>query len=302
MMASGIGTHGNVGQHSESIGRQAAATGWRAGGHQWRFPGPTLVMGILNVTPDSFADGGLYADPERAVARGLELVAQGADLVDVGGESTRPGAAPVDWREELRRVVPVIRSLARQVRVPLSVDTMKPEVATEALAAGAVIVNDVAANRSDPSMWRLVADARAGYVCMHMQGTPRTMQERPVYRDVVAEVAEFFRDRLQRLQECGVCPDQVVLDVGIGFGKTLTHNLQLLRALAHFQGLGRPLLLGVSRKSFIGALTGASVEARLPGSLACAVWAVTQGVAVLRVHDVAETVQAIRVTEALLRA
>jgi dihydropteroate synthase len=275
---------------------------WRAGSHQWELPGRTLVMGIVNVTPDSFADGGRYFDPGRAVAHGLELAAQGADILDVGGESTRPGAEPVPLEEELRRVLPVIRSLARQVEVAISVDTVKPEVAAEALSAGASIVNDVAANRSDPAMWRVVAEAGAGYVCMHMQGTPRTMQERPFYRDVVAEVSEFFGERLERLGACGVRREQVVLDVGIGFGKTCEHNLQLLRALATFRRWGRPLLLGVSRKSFLGLLTGAPVTGRLPGSLACAVWAVTQGVSILRVHDVAETVQAVRVIEAVLKA
>lgn len=278
----------------------AASMVWQAGPHRWTFPSRTLVMGIVNVTPDSFADGGRYADPVRAIEHGLELAAQGADILDVGGESTRPGATPVSAEEERRRVVPVIAGLVRQCRVPVSVDTMKPEVAAEALAAGACIVNDVGANRSDPTMWRRVAEAGAGYVCMHMQGTPQTMQERPVYRDVVAEVGAFFEERLQRLAEAGVRPVQVVLDVGIGFGKTVAHNLQLLRALASFRRLGRPLLLGVSRKSFLGAITGAPVEARLPGSLACAAWAVCQGVAVLRVHDVAETVQAIRVMEAIL--
>lgn len=282
----------------EATGREPGV--WRAGPHTWRFPSRTLVMGIVNVTPDSFADGGRYTDPVRAIEHGLELVAQGADILDVGGESTRPGATPVSAEEERRRVVPVIAGLARQCRVPISVDTMKPEVAAEALAAGACIVNDVAANRSDPAMWHWVARAGAGYVCMHMQGTPRTMQERPTYRDVVAEVGAFFEDRLQRLAEAGVAATQVILDVGIGFGKTVAHNLQLLRALASFRRLGRPLLLGVSRKSFLGAITGAPVEARLPGSLACAAWAVGQGVAVLRVHDVAETIQAVRVMEAIL--
>jgi len=275
---------------------------WEAGPHRWEFPRRTLVMGIVNVTPDSFADGGRYFDPERAVAHGLELAAQGADLLDVGGESTRPGAEPVPLEEELRRVLPVIRSLARQVRIPISVDTVKPEVAAEALAAGACIVNDVAANRSDPTLWRVVAEARAGYVCMHMQGCPRTMQQRPTYRDVVAEVSAFFGERLERLADAGVPPRRVVLDVGIGFGKTCEHNLQLLRELASFTRWGRPLLLGVSRKSFLGVLTGAAVADRLPGSLACAVWAVTRGVAILRVHDVAETVQAVRVIEAVLKA
>jgi len=273
---------------------------WRAGPHRWSFPRRTLVMGIVNVTPDSFADGGRFADPGRAIEHGLALAAQGADILDVGGESTRPGATPVSAAEERRRVLPVIAGLVRQCQVPVSVDTMKPEVAADALAAGACIVNDVAACRRDPTMWRLVAEAGAGYVCMHMQGTPQTMQDRPAYEDVVAEVGAFFEERLRRLEEAGVDRTQVVLDVGIGFGKTVLHNLQLLRALATFRRLGRPLLLGVSRKSFLGAITGAAVEDRLPGSLACAVWAVIQGVAVLRVHDVAETVQVVRVTEALL--
>ena len=186
-------------------------------------------MGIVNVTPDSFADGGRYATPEKAIAHGEALVRQGADILDIGGESTRPGATPVSESEELRRVLPVIETLAARVAVPLSIDTMKPAVARAALQAGASIVNDVAANRADNPLWRLVAEAQAGYICMHMQGTPRTMQLNPVYTDVVREVEAFFVDRLRRLQACGVAAEQVVLDIGIGFGKTVEHNLQLLR-------------------------------------------------------------------------
>jgi dihydropteroate synthase len=273
---------------------------WRAGRFTFEFPRPALVMGIVNVTPDSFSDGGRFLAPEAAVAHALELVRQGADLLDIGGESTRPRAEPVPEAEELRRVIPVIERLAASVRVPISVDTLKPAVARAALAAGASIVNDVAANRRDEAMWRVVADSGAGYVAMHMQGTPRTMQENPVYGDVVVEVGAFFGDRLDRLAAAGVTREQVVLDVGIGFGKTLDHNLELLRALGRFRCFERPLLLGVSRKSFIGKLLGAEVPARLPAALACASWAVGQGVQIIRTHDVAETVQAVRMTEALL--
>lgn len=272
----------------------------RCGKFTFTFPRPTLVMGIVNVTPDSFSDGGRYLNAEAAMAHGVELVRQGADMLDIGGESTRPGAVPVPEAEELRRVLPVLEALAGRVAVPLSIDTRKPAVARAALQAGASLVNDVAANRDDPAMWRIVADAQAGYVCMHMQGTPQTMQLHPVYADVVREVDEFFAERQARLRRAGVADEQVVLDVGIGFGKTLRHNLQLLRALGAFKKQGRPLLLGVSRKSFLGQLTGADVAARLPGSLAAACWAVTQGVQIIRTHDVAETVQAVRVTEAIL--
>lgn len=257
-------------------------------------------MGIVNVTPDSFSDGGQFCDTDAAVSHGLDLVQQGAAILDIGGESTRPGALPVSEAEELRRVIPVIEGLIARTKVPLSIDTMKPAVARAALAAGASIVNDIAANREDDAMWRLVAETGAGYVAMHMQGLPQTMQSRPTYDDVVAEVKEFFRDRMERLNAAGVAADQVVFDVGIGFGKSLEHNLQLLGALRSFTTLERPVLLGVSRKSFIGALTGANVAERLPGSLACACLAVAAGVQIIRTHDVAETVQAVRVTEAIL--
>jgi dihydropteroate synthase len=272
----------------------------RARQFTFRFPRPALVMGILNVTPDSFFDGGRWLDTGAAVERGLEMVREGADILDVGGESTRPQAAPVDEAEELRRVVPVIAALAGRVGVPISVDTMKPAVARAAVAAGASLINDVAAGRTDPEMWRVAAESGAGYVAMHMQGTPQTMQESPRYADVVAEVQAFFGGRLEALAQAGVDPEQVVLDVGIGFGKTAEHNLQLLAHIDGFTRWRRPLLLGVSRKSFIPRVTGDAPEAdRLAGSLAGACWGVTRGVTVVRAHDVAATRQALRLTEAL---
>lgn len=257
-------------------------------------------MGIVNVTPDSFSDGGRFLSHEAAVAHGLALVRQGADILDIGGESTRPGAVPVPVAEERRRVIPVIRRLAAEVGIPISVDTLKPEVAEEALAAGASIVNDVGANREDPALWRLVAGAGAGYVAMHMQGSPATMQTAPSYDDVTNEVLEFFRTTLVGLAREGVSADHVVLDVGIGFGKALEHNLELLARLATFTQLRRPLMLGVSRKSFLGRLTGAATNDRLPGALAASCLGRIRGVDILRTHDVVETAMAVKVTEAIL--
>jgi dihydropteroate synthase len=273
---------------------------FRARQFDFVFPRPALIMGIVNVTPDSFSDGGKFLDPARAVAHALELAAQGAEILDIGGESTRPGAEPVAEAEELRRVIPVIEQLAPRVKIPLSIDTVKPAVARAALQAGASMVNDVAAGRAADALWRAVAEFRAGYVCMHARGTPQTMQVNPVYVDVVREVSEFFGDRLEKLKAGGVTADQVVLDVGIGFGKTVHHNLTLLAALRSFTKWQRPLVLGVSRKSFLGKLSGAEVNARLPASLACATLAVESGVHIIRTHDVAETVQAVRLAEAVL--
>ena len=254
-------------------------------------------MGVLNVTPDSFSDGGQFHNAKAAIAHGRRLIDQGADILDIGGESTRPGATPVDEAEELRRVLPVIEALAPAI--PLSVDTMKPAVARAALKAGAVIVNDVA---SHSDMCEAIAEARAGYVLMHMQGTPQTMQDHPRYENVVREVNEFFDERLKRLNAFGIAVDQVILDVGIGFGKTVEHNLQLLAALNTFIKWERPILLGASRKGFIGRITGAEVPTeRVPGSLACACWGVANGARVIRAHDVAATRQAVRMTEAILQ-
>ena len=296
---------------------------FRARQFEFRFPRPALVMGIVNVTPDSFSDGGKFATTNAAVKHALALVAQGAEILDIGGESTRPGAQPVSEKEELRRVIPVIENLAdifrnngraalprrrpadpqvspTKLSVALSIDTTKPAVARAALTAGASIVNDVAANRSGAAMWKIVAEFRAGYVCMHAQGSPQTMQKNPRYQNVVREVEKFFRERLKKLNTAGLSADQVMFDPGIGFGKTLEQNLALLAALKSFGKLKRPLLLGVSRKSFIEKFCGAKLNERLPASLACATLAVTDGVQIIRTHDVAETVQAIRLTEAIL--
>lgn len=260
-----------------------------------------MIMGVVNVTPDSFFDGGQFLDPARALDHARQLIEAGAEIIDVGGESTRPGALPVGEGEELRRVIPVIEQLALESAVPISVDTMKPAVARAAIAAGACIVNDVAANRADPEMWRIVAETGAAYVVMHMQGTPLTMQDRPAYADVVGVVGEFFDDRLQRLADCGVAAEQVILDPGLGFGKTAEHNLQLLAGLGSFTKWNRPLLLGVSRKSFIARVAAATATAsRLPGSLASVCWGIQSGGNIVRTHDVAETKQAVRMTEAIL--
>jgi dihydropteroate synthase len=274
---------------------------FRARQFEFQFPRPTLVMGIVNVTPDSFSDGGKFLDADAAVAHALELVAQGAEILDIGGESSRPHAEPVSEAKELRRVIPVIEQLTCKTKVALSIDTMKPAVARAALAAGASIVNDVAANRSDETMWKIVAEFQAGYVCMHAQGSPATMQQSPVYQNVVREVGKFFAERLASLIAAGVGAEQIVFDPGIGFGKTLEHNLSLLAGLRRFTNLPRPLLLGVSRKSFIGKVTGAALENRLPASLACATLAVAAGVQIIRAHDVAETLQAVRMAEAILQ-
>jgi len=272
---------------------------FRARQFEFIFPRPALIMGVVNVTPDSFSDGGQFLDAGAAVDHALKLVAQGAEILDLGGESTRPGAGPVSEAEELRRVLPVIERLAGRVNVPISIDTLKPAVARAALAAGASIVNDVSAHREDGLMWRGVAEFKAGYVCMHARGTPQTMQENPVYVDVVREVAEFFQERLGRLNAGGVAANQVVLDVGIGFGKTMEHNLQLLANLRSFTTMARPLLIGVSRKSFIGKLLGVGLPERLPASLVCACLAIESGAQIIRAHDVAETVQAVRMAEAV---
>jgi len=274
----------------------------RARQFTFHFPRPALVMGIVNVTPDSFSDGGEFLDPGAAIDHARRLIAEGADLLDIGGESTRPDAAPVSEAEELRRVLPVIETLARETRVPLSIDTMKPGVAAAALRAGASLVNDVAAHRQDPSMWQAVAAAGAGYVAMHMKGTPQTMLQHAVYKDIVAEVNAFCGDRLARLQAAGIPAEQIVLDPGLGFAKTAEHNLQLLRALRSFTNWNRPLLVGASRKSFLQAFAEKTDPgARLPGSLACACWGVAQGANIVRTHDVEATRQALRVTECLMK-
>jgi dihydropteroate synthase len=257
------------------------------------------LMGVVNVTPDSFSDGGLYLDPGAAIAHGRELAEAGAEILDVGGESTRPGAEPVAADEELRRVVPVIDGL-RDLDCEISVDTSKAAVAAAALDAGAAIVNDVTALRGDPEMAPLCAERGATVVLMHMLGEPRTMQEDPRYDDVVAEVKAFLAERLEAATAAGIAEERVWLDPGIGFGKTAAHNMELLRRLGELRELGRPLVVGTSRKSFIGRLDGSAADERLGGTIASSVLAAAEGAEVLRIHDVAEMRQALAVAAAIL--
>jgi dihydropteroate synthase len=256
------------------------------------------LMGVVNVTPDSFSDGGMYLDAEAAVAHGRELAEQGAEILDVGGESTRPGAEEVGVEEEMGRVEPVVAGLAGGATV--SIDTSKLAVAEAALDAGAAIVNDVTALRHDPGIGGLCAERGAGLVLMHMQGDPRTMQANPVYDDVVDEVKAFLAERLEVAVDAGVDEERIWLDPGIGFGKTLDHNLELLRRLGELRELGRPLVVGTSRKSFLGKIDGSPVGERVGGTIASSVLAAANGADVLRVHDVAETAQAVRMASAIL--
>jgi dihydropteroate synthase len=259
----------------------------------------TVIMGILNVTPDSFYDGGRRPDPGRAVADGVALAEAGAEIIDVGGESTRPGARPVSAEEELERVLPVVRGLRSAGSTPISIDTYKAKVARLALEAGADIVNDISALRFDPEMAGLVARERVPLILMHMQGTPRTMQMEPRYDDVVGEVRDFLIAQVGRAAEAGIELENIIIDPGIGFGKTLQHNLTLLRHLSSFTSLGQPLLVGASRKTFIGKILNLDADDRLEGSLAVAVAAVMAGANIIRVHDVKETQRAIRVVDAI---
>jgi len=258
----------------------------------------TLVMGILNITPDSFADGGLHFDVARAVEAGAQMEADGADIIDVGGESTRPGAEPVPAEEELRRVIPVIARLRDQTPAILSVDTSKPEVMHAAAAAGAAMINDVRALR-EPGALEAAAITGCAVCLMHMLGEPHTMQEAPQYRDVVAEVRQFLERRVAACLSAGLPAERIVLDPGFGFGKTLEHNLELLRHLGELPVAGLPLLAGLSRKSMVGALTGRPADDRVHGSVALAVVAALNGARILRVHDVAATVDALKVVAAL---
>lgn len=274
---------------------------WRCGARELVCGERTLVMGILNVTPDSFSDGGLFLDPDAAVARARRMVEEGADIVDVGGESTRPGSDPVPPEEERKRVLPVIEALAPELDVPISVDTRRAEVAAAAVEAGASIVNDVTAG-ADPGMFSVVREAGAGMVLMHMKGEPKTMQRDPRYDDVVAEVRGFLEGRLEAALLAGIEADRLCIDPGIGFGKTLEHNLLLLRHVDALFDLGRPVLVGPSRKSFIGALLDLPPDQRVEGTLGAISWLAARGVHVVRVHDVREAVRALRVVDAIARA
>ena len=257
-------------------------------------------MGVLNVTPDSFSDGGLHFSTEAAIRRGIEIAEQGADLLDVGGESTRPGADAVPADEEWQRVEPALKGLVRKIDLPISIDTRKPEVAEKALQAGAAIVNDVT-GLANPAMVRLVAKHGAGAVIMHMRGEPKTMQDEPRYDDVVREIHEFLAQRIQGAVRGGIGDDRIAVDPGIGFGKTADHNLTLLARLDAFSDLGRPIVIGVSRKGFIGRVGGGQPGERVAGSIAAATLAVARGAHLVRAHDVLETVRAMRVADAVLR-
>lgn len=260
-----------------------------------------LVMGIINATPDSFSDGGSFLNPQAALAHGLRMVAEGAEILDVGGESTRPGAQGVSADEEIQRVLPVIRALRRESQVLISIDTSKAAVAQAALDAGADIINDVTGLRGDPDMSALAASSKAGVVIMHMQGEPRTMQVSPAYEDVVSEVGEFFRHSLAGAIASGIDPMCIALDPGIGFGKSPEHNRRLLAELSAFFGLGRPLLVGVSRKSFLGWLAGsAAMDDRFWPGVALTSLCRERGARILRVHDVKPHTEALRMTEAII--
>jgi len=273
----------------------------KCGGRRLDLGKRTHVMGVLNVTPDSFSDGGRFLDTDRAVQQGLRMAEEGADIIDIGGESSRPGAAPLSATAEEKRVLPVIRKLADRLRVPLSIDTYKPGIAAKALDAGASLINDIFGLRKK-GMAELAAGKDVPVAIMHMQGTPRSMQQAPSYGDVMGEVHSFLAARVQHAEEKGVDPGKLLIDPGIGFGKTVEHNCELLARLGELRGLGKPILVGVSRKSFIGKLLDLPVEQRLEGSLAAATAAVVHGASVIRVHDVAASVRAARIVDAILRA
>lgn len=257
------------------------------------------VMGILNVTPDSFSDGGSFLDVDAAVEHGLAMAADGADIIDIGGESTRPGAEPVPAEAEIARVVPVILRLADQVDIPISIDTMKASVAEAAIEAGAAIINDVSAMGADPGMSEVAARTGAGVVLMHMRGEPRTMQKDPRYTDVVSEVSSFLTAAADRAVAAGVDPQAIMVDPGIGFGKMVEHNLALLGSVGTLASGRYPVLVGPSRKSFIGAVLDVEVDERLEGTAAAVAWCVAKGVAVVRVHDVKQMVRVVKMIEAI---
>jgi len=274
---------------------------WRHNSGEFDLGGRARVMGVLNVTVDSFSDGGKYVSVEKAVSHGLQMVAEGADIIDVGGESTRPGAEPVSEEEEMRRVLPVIGELAKKSRCVISIDTSKAGVAREAIAHGASIINDVTGLRGDPKMAEVVALTGAGLIIMHMQGTPRDMQRNPHYENVVAEVGDFFRQSFTRAVTCGIDPGNIAFDPGIGFGKSVLHNMLLLKNIESLRVQNRPLVVGVSRKSFLGKIVGSdAMEDRFWPTVALTSLGREHGADVFRVHDVQPSVQALRMTEAIL--
>jgi dihydropteroate synthase len=274
---------------------------WKVDGKIIDLTNRAMVMGVLNVTPDSFSDGGEFFATNAAVKHGLEMARNGADIVDIGGESTRPGSKPISANEEIERVLPVIEQIARSVSIHLSTDTSKTAVARAAIEAGASIINDVTGGRGDPAMLPLAAEEGVALIIMHMQGTPETMQAKPTYEDVVGEVADFFRQQFAQAVRCGVDPMRIAFDPGIGFGKTAAHNLELLANLPRLRIENRPLVVGVSRKAFLGKISGPPAD-RASATLALTSLLRARGADVLRVHDVAQNVSALRTTEAVLAA
>ena len=261
----------------------------------------TYIVGILNITPDSFADGGRHKDVRAAIDHGLEMIEEGADVIDIGGESTRPGAEPIDLDEEIRRVIPVIEGLSKKTKTPLSIDTYRYEVAKQALDAGVLMVNDISGLRADKNMAKLVADRNIPAVIMHMQGTPQNMQENPEYQDVMGEIIAFLRERTEIALREGVLKERIIVDPGIGFGKTLNHNLEIMNRLSELKSLGFPILTGTSRKYFIGLTLDLPVEERLEGTAATVAYSIVQGANIIRVHDVKEMVRVARMTDAMVK-
>jgi len=259
-------------------------------------------MGVLNVTPDSFSDGGRYLDPGAACDRALAMEAEGADIVDIGAESSRPGADPVNVQEELRRLMPVLEKVCHRLTIPVSVDTTKAEVAKQALEAGVAVINDISALRFDPAMSRLIAESGAGIVLMHMQGSPKNMQQNPSYEDVVGEVRAFFRERTETAVANGIRAEQIILDPGFGFGKNLNHNLTLLANLDAFQEFERPVMIGISRKAFVGRVVDREVGERLPGTAGAIATAVLLGARIVRAHDLAPMKDVVRMVETIMSA
>jgi dihydropteroate synthase len=258
-------------------------------------------MGILNVTPDSFSDGGRFFKLEEAISQGMRLAGEGADIIDIGGESTRPGSEPVSLEEELRRVIPVIQELAKRIDTPISIDTYKSRVAKEALDSGASMVNDISALRFDPEMIKILAEYKAPVVLMHIKGTPKNMQDNPQYQNVVEEIKTHLEDSIKMAKEAGIDENKIIVDPGIGFGKTLEDNLKILKNLKEFASMGRPILIGVSRKSFIGKIFDLPAEQRLEGSLVALAVSITSGANILRVHDVKESKRVARLVDSILR-
>ncbi len=271
-----------------------------AGRYKLNLRARTHIMGILNITPDSFYDGGLYADREEAIRRAIEMESQGADIIDVGGESARPGAKAVSAEEESERVIPVIKALAKKIKAPISIDTSKFSVARKALDCGAVIVNDISGLKKEPKIAGLVRKHKAAIVLMHMKGTPRTMQKDPVYKSLIGDITEGLRDSVSIAKDAGISDNSIVIDPGIGFGKTVEHNLKILKRLREFKSLGYPVMVGTSRKSFIGKVLGAETRERLFGAAASVAVAIQNGADIVRVHDVDQMRQVARLTDAIL--